>query len=48
MWYFAWILGLGFALAMGIISLLWLETHFAFGKRDETTLRERFEAYRKR
>ena len=26
MWYFSWILGVGFALALGIINVLWLET----------------------
>jgi len=32
MWYFTWILGLGLALAFGIINVMWLETsHF-----DET------------
>jgi len=25
MWYFAWILGLGFALAFGILNAMWLE-----------------------
>lgn len=46
MWYFAWILGLGLAVALGIISLLWLESHYAFGVRDEAATRERFEQYR--
>ncbi|MGH8614412.1 MAG: cytochrome bd-I oxidase subunit CydX [Gammaproteobacteria bacterium] len=27
MWYFTWILGLGFALAAGIINVLWLRGH---------------------
>jgi cyd operon protein YbgT len=25
MWYFAWILGLGFALAFGILNAMWYE-----------------------
>lgn len=25
MWYFAWILGLGFALAFGILNAMWCE-----------------------
>lgn len=46
MWYFAWILGLGLALALGIINVMWLESHYAFGSRKEETTRERFEQYR--
>jgi cytochrome bd-I ubiquinol oxidase subunit X len=42
MWYFTWILGLGLALALGIINVLWLESHYAFGLRDEETTRKRF------
>jgi cyd operon protein YbgT len=30
MWYFSWILGLGFALAFGILNAMWYE----FGERD--------------
>ena len=26
MWYFTWILGLGFAIGVGILNALWLET----------------------
>lgn len=44
MWYFAWILGLGFAVACGIINVMWLEADYAFGSRIEDTTRERFEA----
>jgi cyd operon protein YbgT len=33
MWYFAWILGIGCALAFGIINVMWLE---AEGFADET------------
>ncbi len=43
MWYFAWILGVGLALAFGIINVMWLEANYAFGSRDEETTRERFE-----
>jgi len=25
MWYFAWILGLGFAVAFGVLNAMWLE-----------------------
>jgi cytochrome bd-I ubiquinol oxidase subunit X len=27
MWYFSWILGIGVALAFGIINVMWLESH---------------------
>ncbi|PUA18655.1 cytochrome bd-I oxidase subunit CydX [Glaciimonas sp. PCH181] len=43
MWYFAWILGIGLALAFGIINVMWLESNYAFGSRDEETTRKRFE-----
>ena len=37
MWYFAWILGLGFALVLAILNALWLENEEgrrkAFGRR---------------
>lgn len=46
MWYFAWILGVGLALAAGIINVMWLESHYAFGRRDEAGTRRRFERYR--
>ena len=29
MWYFTWILGLGFALLCGLVTLLWLEARWA-------------------
>ncbi len=29
MWYFSWILGIGIALAFGIINVMWLEAHRA-------------------
>lgn len=43
MWYFTWILGLGLALAFGIINVMWLESHYAFGERHEERTRKRFE-----
>lgn len=30
MWYFTWILGVGVALAFGIINVMWLEAHETF------------------
>lgn len=46
MWYFTWMLGLGFAVAVAIISAIYLETNYAFGHRDEDTTRRRFERAR--
>ena len=43
MWYFNWILGIGLALAFGIINVMWLEANYAFGERDEAATQERFE-----
>jgi len=48
MWYFTWIIGIGMALSMGIINVMWLEAHYAFGERDEERTRARFEQYRAR
>ena len=42
MWYFTWILGLGLALAFGVINVLWLEASYAFGELDEGTTQDRF------
>ena len=42
MWYFSWILGLGLALAFGIINVMWLEANYALGELDEDTTRKRF------
>ena len=42
MWYFTWILGLGAALAFGIINVMWLEVSYTFGELDEDRIRERF------
>ncbi len=33
MWYFSWILGVGLAMAFGIINVMWLEADY-FGKID--------------
>jgi len=44
MWYFAWILGVGLALAFGIINVMWLEANYAFGRRNEDETKERFAA----
>jgi cyd operon protein YbgT len=41
MWYFTWILGLGAALAFGIINVMWLEA--SFGDVDDQRIRDRFE-----
>ncbi|SMG32083.1 cytochrome bd-I oxidase subunit CydX [Paraburkholderia susongensis] len=27
MWYFSWMLGIGVALAFGIVNVMWLESH---------------------
>jgi cyd operon protein YbgT len=42
MWYFSWILGIGFALAFGIINVMWLEASYAFGELDEQKVKQRF------
>ena len=42
MWYFTWILGLGAALAFGIINVMWLEASYGSGELDESGIRERF------
>ena len=46
MWYFTWILGIGLALAFGIINVMWLEADYAFGEREEDETRKRFERFR--
>ena len=33
MWYFTWLLGLGFAVLVGIVSALWLEAQDANEKK---------------
>ena len=35
MWYFTWILGIGLALAFGIINVMWLEASYTSGHLDE-------------
>jgi cyd operon protein YbgT len=42
MWYFTWILGLGAALAFGIINVMWLEATYTFGELDESGIHDRF------
>lgn len=42
MWYFAWILGVGLALAFGIINVMWLELNYGFGELDENETNKRF------
>lgn len=46
MWYFTWILGLGLALALGVINAMWLEANYAFGERNEEQTKLRFEQAR--
>jgi len=43
MWYFTWILGIGVALAFGIINVMWLESNYGFGELDETETKRRFQ-----
>ena len=43
MWYFTWILGLGLALAVGILNVMWLETSYFSGELDEARVRKRFQ-----
>ncbi len=42
MWYFAWILGIGLALAFGIINVMWLEATYWHGEIDEDHTTKRF------
>ncbi|MBP0588871.1 cytochrome bd-I oxidase subunit CydX [Paraburkholderia sp. LEh10] len=35
MWYFSWILGIGLALAFGIINVMWLEANNAIDADSE-------------
>ena len=46
MWYFTWILGLGAALAFGIINVMWLEASYTHGELDETLIKDRFRGAR--
>ena len=43
MWYFAWILGLGLALAFGIINVMWLEASYFTGELTDDRVHRRFE-----
>jgi cyd operon protein YbgT len=43
MWYFTWILGLGAALAFGIINVMWLESSYFSGELDEDRVKKRFQ-----
>ncbi len=43
MWYFTWILGLGLALAFGIINVMWLEASYFAGELEEEYVRKRFQ-----
>ena len=43
MWYFAWILGVGLALAFGIINVMWLESSYFSGELNEDSVRKRFQ-----
>ena len=42
MWYFTWILGIGAALAFGIINVMWLEASYMVGELDEDDIYNRF------
>jgi len=46
MWYFTWILGLGAALAFGIINVMWLEASYTLGELDESRIGDRFRGAR--
>lgn len=35
MWYFAWMLGVGFACACGIINVMWLEAEHKFDNEQK-------------
>jgi len=43
MWYFAWVLGVGLALAFGIINVMWLESSYFSGELNEENVRRRFQ-----
>ena len=42
MWYFTWILGIGAALAFGIINAMWLEASYSYGELDESRIHDHF------
>ncbi len=35
MWYFAWVLGVGFAVLLAILNAMWGETHDARSEPDQ-------------
>jgi cyd operon protein YbgT len=39
MWYFSWILGLGFACSFSIFNAMWLELHLDETNRDKHPLK---------
>jgi cytochrome bd-I ubiquinol oxidase subunit X len=41
MWYFSWILGIGLALAFGIINVMWLEANRAVDAEAQANPDER-------
>ena len=43
MWYFTWILGVGLALAVGIVNVMWLESSYFAGELNEEQVRKRFQ-----
>ena len=43
MWYFTWILGLGLALAFGIVNVMWPESSYFSGELDEERVGNRFQ-----
>ena len=46
MGYFTGLLGLGLALGFGVINVMWLESNYALGRRQEEITRKRFEDFR--
>ncbi|WP_144111026.1 cytochrome bd-I oxidase subunit CydX [Paraburkholderia sp. BCC1886] len=39
MWYFTWILGIGVALAFGIVNVMWLESNASNGAEKRSKAR---------
>ena len=35
MWYFAWVLGVGFAVLLAILNAMWGENEYARSQRDD-------------
>ena len=44
MWYFSWILGVGFAMACGIINVMWLEAEYFSKLEIEETRKQKSSA----